>query len=247
MSRGMSLHRFYAPPEAIDESVIRLDERESHHLRHVLRLKPGARVLVFDGTGVEYEGIVLETPERCASVGIRMRTTPTVESPLELTLAQALLKGEKFDLVVQKATELGVHRIIPLLTRHAVIGTSSPQRLERWRRIALEAAKQSRRTRLVHVEEPQRMLDVLEKMRAPALFCVEREGVSLREIAARWSDAPPHQLIVFVGPEGGWADEEIETARKVGAAFLSLGPRILRAETAGLVVLSLVQFLWGDL
>ncbi len=243
----MSLHRFYAPPEAIDGGVIRLDERESHHLRHVLRLKPGARVIVFDGTGVEYEGIVLETRGRCASVGIRARTTPAVESPLELTLAQALIKGEKFDLVVQKATELGVHRIIPLLTRHAVIGAYSPQRLERWRRIALEAAKQSRRTRLVRVEEPQRVLDVLERVHAPALFCAEREGVSLREIATRWSDVPPRRLLVLIGPEGGWADEEIETARKAGAMLLSLGPRILRTETAGLVVLSLVQFLWGDL
>ncbi|MCS7158321.1 MAG: 16S rRNA (uracil(1498)-N(3))-methyltransferase [Blastocatellia bacterium] len=243
----MSLHRFYAPPEAISQGVIRLDERESHHLRHVLRLKPGARVIVFDGTGIEYEGVVLETRERCASVSVRAQATPAVESPLELTLAQALTKGEKFDLVVQKATELGVHRIIPLLTRYVVMGTYAPGRLERWRRIALEAAKQSRRTRLVHIEEPQPVRDLLSRIHAPALFCAEREGVSLREIAKRWAEAPPQRLIVFIGPEGGWADEEIEAARKAGAILLSLGPRILRTETAGLVVLSVAQFLWGDL
>jgi len=227
--------------------VIRLDERESHHLRHVLRLKPGARVIVFDGTGVEYEGVVLQTRERCASVGVRTRAMPVVESPLELTLAQALIKGEKFDLVVQKATELGVHRIIPLRTRHAIVGTYSPRRLERWRRIALEATKQSRRTRLVQIEEPQSVGDLLERVRTPALFCTEREGEPLREIARRWANTPPRQLVILIGPEGGWADEELDAARRAGAALLSLGPRILRTETAGLVVLSLAQFLWGDL
>jgi 16S rRNA (uracil1498-N3)-methyltransferase len=243
----MSRHRFYASPEAIGESVIRLDERESHHLRHVLRLKPGTSVVVFDGTGVEYEGIVLPTSERCASVSIRARTTPRVESPLVLTLAHALIKGEKFDLVVQKATELGVHRIIPVLTRRAVLGTVAPQRLQRWRRIALEAAKQSGRTRLVQIEEPQRVSDLLERVSEPTLFCSERGGMSLREIARQWSEAPPHRLTIVVGPEGGWADEEIEAARRAGVALLSLGPRVLRTETAALVALSLAQFVWGDL
>ncbi len=227
--------------------MIRLDERESHHLRHVLRLKPGALVAVFDGTGIEYEGIVLETRERRVAVRIQARTVPSVESPLALTLAQALIKGEKFDLVVQKATELGVARIIPVLTRRAVVERYSPHRLQRWRRIALEAVKQSHRTRLVEVEEPQPVQALLEDLRAPALFCSERGGLPLREIARQWGDVLPRQLTIFIGPEGGWADEEIEAARRAGAALLSLGPRVLRTETAGLVVLSMVQFLWGDL
>ncbi len=213
----------------------------------MLRVKPGTLVAVFDGTGVEYEGIVAETHGRCVTVRVRARTVPAVESPLRLTLAQALVKGEKFDLVVQKATELGVARIIPLLTHRTIAGAYSPQRLERWRRIALEAVKQSRRTRLVRIEEPQPVRSLLEQLREPTLFCAEREGVPLREIAKQWSESPPRQLLIFIGPEGGWADEEIETARRAGAVLLSLGPRILRAETAGLVVLSMVQFLWGDL
>jgi 16S rRNA (uracil1498-N3)-methyltransferase len=213
----------------------------------VLRLKPGALVAVFDGTGVEYEGIVAETHGRCVTVRVRARTVPAVESPLRLTLAQALVKGEKFDLVVQKATELGVARIVPLVTHRTIVGAYSPQRLERWRRIALEAAKQSRRTRLVQIEEPQPVRSLLEPLHEPALFCAEREGAPLREIATQWAGAPPRRLLIFIGPEGGWTDEEIAAARRAGALLLSLGPRILRTETAGLVVLSMVQFLWGDL
>ncbi len=243
----MNPHRFYAPPEAIREGVIRLDEGESHHLRDVLRLRSGALVSVFDGTGVEYEGVVLDVRERCVRVQIRRCEIPRVESPLGVTLAQALTRGEKFDLIVQKATELGVRRIIPLRTQYAGTFTYSPKRLERWQRIAREAAKQSRRTRLVQIQEPQPVRELLEQTRTPMLFCAERGGLSFREIAARWSASPPRELVLFVGPEGGWAEDELEAAQRVGAILLSLGPRILRTETAGLVALSVIQFLWGDM
>jgi 16S rRNA (uracil1498-N3)-methyltransferase len=246
----MSRHRFYAGPDAISESTIVLDEDESYHLQRVLRLKEGAVVYVFDGLGAEYECIVLGPREQGAVLSINARMQPPVESPLKVTLAQALAKGEKFDLIIQKAAELGATRFVPLITRYVERSAQRFQartRLQRWRRISLSAVKQCGRTRLMEIVGPTPYGDFLRDITTSAIICSERGGVSFHQVERMWSPHPPRDLTVLVGPEGGWAEFEIEEAMKAGATAVSLGPRILRTETAGLVIISVLQYLFGDL
>jgi len=246
----MSRHRFYASPELISESAIVLDGEESSHLRRVLRLKRGAAVSVFDGLGNEYECVVEDALSKRAVLSIKAKGQPQVESQLRMTLAQALAKGEKFDMIIQKATELGAARLVPLITRFtdkAAIHLRVSTRLERWRRVCVSAAKQSGRTKLMDIVEPMPLSDFLETLSRPSIISSERGGVHPRQIERMWGSSPPKEITILVGPEGGWAEEEIEAARKAGAVEVSLGPRILRTETAGFVLLSVLQYLFGDL
>jgi len=245
----MSRHRFYVLPASVSADDILLDETESHHLKDVLRLRPGATILVFDGTGNEYTCRVEGVQQRQLKLSILERTRPPVESPLDLTLAQGLAQGDRYDVIIKKATELGVRRIVPLLTAHSVssgIRSVSEVRLERWRRIALEATKQCGRTQLMEISAPVEFDQFLSKLPLPALVFSERGGDSLADLLSRWGrGAPPRCLLI--GPEGGWHESEIMAAQAAGATPVSLGPRILRTETAALVAVSLVQHLWGDL
>src|SRR5215470_7338608 len=153
----MSRHRFYAPPTEITGSSITLSPDETHHLARVLRLRPGDQVSVFNGLGAEYSCTVAHLSGNHATLEIIEQLTDEVESPLQLTLAQALAKGEKFDFIVQKATELGIRRIVPILTEHSdvrIADEKTLRRLGRWRRVALEAAKQCGRRLLVQIEPP---------------------------------------------------------------------------------------------
>jgi len=249
--------RFYAPPEAFahDGARVVLSSEESRHLRDVLRLRAGDEAFVFDGEGREFACVVSgEGGRGRAALEVRGRVEPQrPESPLDLTLAVALLKGEKFDLVVQKATELGAWRVAPVLTKRADVrlrdGREAERRVVRWRRLALEAAKQSGRARVPVVAGPV-AFDSLAAV-APradelrALFA-ERGGVGLDSLPVDVESGPAF-VTALVGPEGGWDDEELELARGRGWAIITLGGRTLRAETAAVVVTALLQHLYGDL
>jgi 16S rRNA (uracil1498-N3)-methyltransferase len=253
----MTRRRFYAPPGAFAEgdAGVVLSEEESRHLRDVLRLRAGDEAFVFDGEGREFACVVSEPGGRRGAARLEVREraeAPSPESPLGLTLAVALLKGEKFDLVVQKATELGVARVSPVLTMRADVrprdAGDSSKRVERWRRLALEAAKQSGRARVPTVVEP-RSLEAVLKDEASAdslrVMFAERGGVGLEGLP-RGSE-PMTTVNALVGPEGGWEDEEIELARACGWSVVTLGGRTLRAETAAVAVCALLQHLFGDL
>jgi len=257
--------RFYAPPAAFapDGASVVLAREETLHLRNVLRLKAGEEAFVFDGEGREYACVVAPAGEgnrraETATLEVRGEVEPQrPESPLDLTLAVALLKGEKFDLVVQKATELGACRIVPVLTKRADVrlreGRDAETRVARWRRLALEAAKQSGRARLPEVCAPVVLAELLageesttgvdEKRR---LFFTERGGRGLSETLHEWP-MRPSKLIALVGAEGGWDDEEIARASAGGWLAVTFGGRVLRAETAAIVVTGLLQHLYGDL
>jgi len=246
----MSRHRFYASPASVTNDRILLDENESHHLKDVLRLWPGTTVFVFDGAGNEYTCQVESFERHQARLLILEKTQPAVESPLEITLAQGLTKGEKLDLIIQKATELGVRRLIPLITAHtASTGAKFRQagRLDRWRRIVLQATKQCGRTRLMEITQPIHLTDFLSNLQPPALIFSERGGRSLTELPPLWHENAPKSICLLIGPEGGWELSEIERAGQAGAIEISLGQRILRTETAAIVAVSLIQHLFGDL
>ncbi|MFL6212010.1 MAG: 16S rRNA (uracil(1498)-N(3))-methyltransferase [Pyrinomonadaceae bacterium] len=254
----MTPRRFYAPPAAFAPAgaEVVLSREESAHLTSVLRLRVGDEAFVFDGTGREFRCMV------AAAGGRERRARLTVgaevaaqrpESPLRLTLAVALLKGEKFDTVVQKATELGVVRIVPVATVRADVrlqaGRDASARVARWQRLALEAAKQSGRAFVPTVAAPLSLSDLLmdeERAGNARLLFTERDGRGLRETINE-GGAPPSILTALTGPEGGWADEELAQADAAGWQLVTLGGRILRAETAAIVVSALLQHLWGDL
>ena len=242
----MSRRRFFAPPGAFNKDNVVLQGDEARHLREVLRLKAGDTVNVFDGTGKEFRCTVATmrrdevSLENCVEV-----EAFKPESPLALTLGVALLKGEKFDLVVQKATELGATTITPVTTRHADIhlrdASDAAKRVTRWRRIALEAAKQSGRAVVPEIEMPVTFGSFIKSDPGLRLMFSERGGTDLG------GHAGANSVCALVGSEGGWSDEEIESAREADWKIVTLGGRIMRAETAAIAVCVLLQNALGDL
>lgn len=258
----MTRRRFYAPPAAFgrDDRSVTLGTEETRHLRDVLRLQSGDEIYVFDGAGREFHCAIDTIAKDSTKLRVIAEAEPArPESPLHLTLAIALLKGEKFDLVIQKATELGVKRIVPLATERADVrlrdSDDAKKRLARWQRIALEAAKQTGRACMPEVTAPLTFNSLLmmsagdEKKsatNATRLMFSEREGRSLAEASNSFAGQPT-EIVALVGPEGGWTDEEIGLAREGGWEIVTLGGRTLRAETAAIVVVTLLQHRFGDL
>lgn len=243
----MTRRRFFAPPSAFNFSkrIVTLSVDEARHLREVLRLKVSDEVQVFDGTGREFLAVVSQARRESAELEIgEAIQSPRPESPLQLTLAVALLKGEKFDLVVQKGTELGVSRFIPLITRYADIRlrdeSDAAKRVARWQRIALEATKQCGRSVVPEVEKPVSFGAMIGEQNQCLMFS-ERDGQALN------TDLKPDNLTAIIGSEGGWSDEELEQARLANVAVVTLGGRVLRAETAAIATAALLQHLYGDL
>jgi 16S rRNA (uracil1498-N3)-methyltransferase len=251
----MTRRRFHAPQVAFaaDGKTVTLRADEARHARDVLRLACGDEVFVFDGEGREFRCAIADRESSSMTLSVIEETPPAKsESPLDLTLAVALLKGEKFDLVVQKATELGVTRLVPLITARADVRIREPQdagrKVERWQRIALEASKQCGRARLMQVAAPADFKQFCcgtisdEQLR---LMFTERDGVTL---AAAIETKPDFKNVTaMAGSEGGWTDEELAGARSNNWQLVTLGGRTLRAETAAIAVATLMQHGFGDL
>ncbi|HMS08615.1 MAG TPA: 16S rRNA (uracil(1498)-N(3))-methyltransferase [Pyrinomonadaceae bacterium] len=238
------MHRFYCPPQNFDKEQARLDAGETHHLRDVLRLKAGDAVNIFDGQGREFTAEVNSVTKREAILRVIASVEPAApESPLDFTVAAAVTPAEKFDLAVEKAVEIGVRRFVPLITdRTEVKASVAARRLERWRRIAFEAAKQCGRAVLMRVEEPIGFGDVFDRNQKGQVILFSERGGS------RIEDIPPGvPLMLIYGPKGGWSDAELELARKKNAAVVTLGGRILRAETAAIALTAIIQHRFGDM
>ncbi len=249
----MTRRRFHAPPSAFNShrDSVTLATDEARYLREVLRLKVGDEVYVFNGQGKEFQCRIEESRRDTATLKVvKEVATARPESPLQLTLAVALLKGEKFYLVVQKATELGVTRVVPVVTKLADIRLRDPsdaaKRVSRWQRIALEAAKQSGRAVVPEVANPIAFESLVRDINAAALMFSERDGQSLVS-ANEAFPANTYSLTALVGSEGGWTDQEIAMAREAGWMIVTLGGRTLRAETAAITVAALLQHAFGDL
>lgn len=238
------MHRFFAEPERFSSGAVSLDPDETRHLREVLRLNSGDVVQVFDGVGNEFLCEVTTLSKKAAELLIREKMRPaSPESLLELTLAATMLKGEKFDLVVQKAVELGVLRLVPLRTaRTDVRSKDSAARVVRWRKIALEASKQSGRAFLMMVEDPidfEMLLSSIEP--TECILFAEHGGEHFpKQVSTK-------KLTAVVGPEGGWEDVELAAARSADIRIVTLGGRIMRAETAAIAVAVILQNRFGDI
>jgi len=243
------VHRFFAPALDPGDEIVALPRDEAEHLTRVLRLGMGDTVAVFDGRGREYLARVVSATPRDVRVQLLSRVEPAPEPSVALTLAQAVLKGDKMDDVVRDAVMLGVSAIQPLVSRRAetTIGALlRGRRLDRWRRIALASAKQSGRAVVPEIRLPLPVEGYLEEP-APALRLMLVEpaaGVATEPLGALRAAPPPSDAAVLVGPEGGWVEDEWIAARARGVRLLSLGPRTLRADAVAVAALSVLQFLW---
>jgi|SRR5215831_8734397 len=251
----MTRRRFFAPPEAFtaDGSAATLSPEETQHLRNVLRLQTGDEIFVFDGAGHEFRGEISSLARDQASIRLFEEFAPSCgESPLNLKIAVALLKGEKFDLVIQKLAELGVNSVTPITTMRADVrirnDEDAARKLTRWRRIALEAIKQCGRAREMIIEKPMSLEDFVARDQESGLrlMFAERGGNGLSEAFAA-SEQKPARVTALIGPEGGWSDGEIEHAREARWEIVTLGGRTMRAETAAIICAALLQHRFGDL
>lgn len=240
------MHRFFVPAHQIQNSRAVIRGGEFHHLHHVLRLCVGDRISLRDEVSTEHHGVIASLSTTAAEVMI-LDTTPLPSTAVSLTLALGLLKGQKMDLVIEKVTELGVDRIVPFTSAFTIFQLPTErqnERLSRWRRITQSAAKQSG-SMLPQILAPQ-TFDQLCDSQVPdttTILFYEQERLStLKEFANNHPQIP--SLRVIVGPEGGFAAEEVELARRRGIHILGLGSQILRAETASIVAIALCRFLW---
>jgi len=243
---------FFLPPESITPSSITVPPSLQTHLRDSLRLELGEQIWVCDGQGTRYLMELTRVTKQELTGRILSTSQEPVRTAPRLRLAQALLKGEKMDWVIQKATELGVSEIIPLQSRHTIVQLR-PERLDtqlaRWQRIALEAAQQSEQRHLPVIAQPLTLTACLASHPTPALSLIlteRREGQSLHSVHLPEGDNES-VVLVLIGPEGGWSKEEIAQAEQAGCTLMTLGPHILRAETAAIVTVGILQSRLGAL
>jgi 16S rRNA (uracil1498-N3)-methyltransferase len=231
----------------MQQGQIALGPEETRHLRDVLRLRAGDEASVFDGLGREYLCVIEEVSKKSSVLKVLREIEPSSpESPLDITVAAAILPGEKFEITVQKAVELGVNRLQPLYTvRCEIKPGGSPRRMERWQKIAVESAKQSGRARLMEIAEPVGLENFFAERglgdEVSKIFFSERDGESFSAIEAG------KKITAVFGPKGGWDDSELEAAKTAGFTIITFGGRIMRAETAAIAMTAILQHRFGDL
>jgi len=250
MSRSQVMPRFYIPNPHIQNGLLKIEGDEVKHIRKVLRLKAGDAILVFDGLGKEFEGTIIEEERSSVMVKIQHIFSSRGDSSLEVTLAQSLLKGEKMDYLIQKATELGVKEIIPFFSSRSVPLLEKSRGLKRhhrWEKIAIEASKQCGRVVVPKVESLQDYSDMLRSASPDSLRLIlwEKGGIKLKEALERSREKT--KIFFVIGPEGGFSQDEVDQAKRAGFVAVTLGRRVLRAETASLSFLSILQYEWGDM
>ncbi len=242
------MRRFFVPPGLLTDREVNLPPELARRLATVLRLKRGDRLVLADGAGRDYEVELTAVSPRAATVAVVAERPSPPEPSLELVLYQSLIRPQRFELVLEKGTELGVSRFVPLLSSRAQVRTEGgSQRLRRWRRIVTEAAEQSGRGRVPAIDPPSLFEDAARS--APGLRLMPWEGErsqGLRSDLRSLGDRPLAASL-FIGPEGGFAEDEVRLAREAGCVPISLGPRILRSETAGIVTAALVMHELGEM
>ena len=245
------MRRFFVPANAISGSEAELPRELARRLHTVLRLKPGDRIVLADGSGLDREAELTALSARAATARVVGERRSPPEPSVELVLYQSLIRPQRFDLVLEKGTELGVARFVPLLAgRGQVKAPGGEKRPERWRRIVTEAAEQCERGRVPDVGAPVALESAVASAPGLKLLPWEEEFASGgRGLTAclRSLEAPPAAVSLFIGPEGGFAPEEVGRAREAGCVSVSLGERVLRSETAGIVAVALVMGELGEL
>lgn len=249
----MTSKRFFIKKSDLRSSTILLHEEEHHHLSRVARIKPEEKVWLFDEQGTSYLARVEEIRKNATRLSI-LEKLDKVKPKVNITLAQALIKSKKMDIIIQKSTELGITNIIPVITTRVIVKVEEKiqKKIERWNKIALEAVKQSQISFLPSILSPIPLKKLIEERHEEKkLLLSENRGKYLRDILIRNSSSelhieePPSSVLILVGPEGGWTEEEEKYILKHGYEAVSLGRQILRAETAALCSLALISHFWN--
>ncbi|MEY3200992.1 MAG: hypothetical protein RIR70_542 [Pseudomonadota bacterium] len=236
--------RFYCSRPITPNAPYTLPPEVAHHASRVLRLGLGDRLVLFDGGGGEYPAVI-ESSGAQMVVSVGAFDVAERESPLAITLYQALPTGDKMDLIIQKAVELGVHDVVPITALRCVMkltGERAAKRVAHWRGVAVSACEQCGRNRVPQVSEVMPLATALAECKAPHRYMLA-PGASLRP---SMMEAPTGAIALFIGPEGGWSDAELAAGKAAGCLPLSLGPRVLRTETAGPAALSAFAARFGD-
>ena len=242
------MHCFYCEANNVAGGQITITGSDVNHIKNVLRMERGEELIVCDGTGMQYNCEILDFPAGEVLLKVLQEEKASTELPVRLKLYQGLPKKDKMELIIQKAVELGAVEIIPVMTKHCIVkledDKKEAKKLERWQAIAESAAKQSGRGIIPTVGRVINYKEAIKKAASEGMTLIPYEmAEGMKTLKEAASAAPGQQVIsVFIGPEGGIAESELEQAMQMGAKPISLGKRILRTETAGLAALSLVMF-----
>ena len=250
--RCKKMRYFYIDPDALKKDPVTLPGSQVRHIKNVLRLKAGSRICLLDGQGYEYEAAIVRFVANGVELEITDKHAGKNESTARISVAQALLKEKKMDRLLRHLCELGISCWIPCISERSVpvIGAKrSASRRERWQKILQESIKQCRRSKLPQISETMTFDDILGDGYHKQLKIVfyENEGATLHSLISSAPQPLPQDVLLILGPEGGFTEGEIEKARAAGCRVAGLGPRILRAETATIAACTLAQCLFGDM
>ncbi len=259
--------RLFLPPEKLSSERIVITGDQARYLSLILRVKSGDPLVIFDGTGYKYTFQILRCHKKEVLAKKVKKEPYSAESPISITLAQGIPKGEKMDFIIQKSTELGVRKIIPLITERSQVRHTD--KIVRWRKIALSASQQSGRDKIPEIEDPVSFVQFLNNINPPSpsffkggdsecppsangetggfwgiIFSEEHKDRNLKKVLSSFKDS--EHIILLIGPEGGFSKVEVKTSIEKGFAEASLGPRILRTETAPITAISIIQYELGD-
>ncbi|MCG2829806.1 MAG: 16S rRNA (uracil(1498)-N(3))-methyltransferase [Desulfobacteraceae bacterium] len=246
------MRRFFIEKSKIAGPTIAITGSDAAHIKRVLRMKPGAMIELFDGMGFEYEARIENLTAESVEISIARRFLSASESPVQIIVAQALLKDKKMDTLVRQLTEIGITRLIPFTAMRSVPRPDNKrlaERRKRWERIAIEALKQCGRGHVTEIGETITFNDLIKMDDECDLKIVfwENESKPISDVIQHINDRHYRKILAVLGPEGGFTEKEIEAATACGFVTASLGPRTLRAETATISACAILQYLFGDM
>ncbi len=245
------MRRFFIEKKYIDGNNALITGKDVNHLKNVLRLKQGEDVHVFDGTGIEYEAKIKNVAPDEIAIELVCEFSSNLASPVEVTIGQAFLKDKKMDTIVRHLTELGMVRWIPFMASRSIPSPNMKrltQRKERWQKIVKESLKQCKLSYLPEIYDTvsyDELLTLSDDCDLKVFFW-EEEVISLTSIK-KTIEKTPKKIFIMLGPEGGFSEEEANAAKEKGFITASLGPRIMKADTASVAALTLIQFIFGDI
>lgn len=241
----MRTPRFYEPQVLTQGQELNLSDTVTQHVSRALRMRPGDHLILFNGDGCEYFAELTEVAKRIARVQITGIEATHRQSPLRVTLGQSVSRGERMDYAIQKATELGMHRMVPLFSERCEVRLNAERqdkRRQHWQQVAVSACEQSLRCDVPEITAPQSLNDWINSVEA-----------DLKLVLHHHTEQPlgefdkPASVALLIGPEGGLSEAEVEQALAQGFKPVAFGPRVFRTETAPVAALSVLQYLWGDL
>ena len=241
--------RFFTHQALASGASLKLEAEPSRHIAKALRMRVDDRLCLFCGDGREAVAVITAIERQGVSVRVESLQDANRESPLRITLAISISRGDRMDTIVQKATELGVNDIWPLISERTGVRLDASRldrKVEHWRRIAVSACEQCGRNRLPEIGAPAPFSEILERSVGAAELRLLLHPDPAGDTAGRQTPSALSSLLLLVGPEGGFSDDEVRGAREAGFTSLQLGPRVLRTETAPLAAIAVAQARWGD-